>query len=182
MRAQDTGEFEMIDAERLAQALPISDYGRGEAKSFQQLLDEIKKGEIEIIWQSNQPIRLLSIVLIKVCYQDKILFEDRQEFADGRVRHRGIEGISEKLLPQEEPDKAVYRALQEELGFHLEELRNLSVAFLAQEASKKESPSYPGLESHYDIYKYKTYIPDSLYKPEYVELNQDSRKTYFIWR
>ena len=172
----------MIDIEKLANALPVNDYGKGKAKSFQQLVDEIKNGETDIIWLDNRPIRLLRIVFLKVCYKDKILVEDRQEFPDGRVRYRGIEGISEKLLPQEEPNKAVYRALQEELGFQLEKLQNLSIKFLGQELSKKESPSYPGLESHYDIYKYEIYLSDNLYKPEYLELYQDGQKTYFSWK
>jgi hypothetical protein len=172
----------MIDTEKLAHALPINDYGKGKAKSFQQLLDEIKNGETEIVWMDNQPIRLLRIVFLKVSYQGKFLVEDRQEFPDGRVRYRGIEGISEKLFPQEEPDKAVYRALQEELGFQLEELQDLPIKFLGQELSKKESPSYPGLESHYDIFKYEIYLSDNHYKPEYIELFQDGQKTYFSWK
>ncbi|TVM00993.1 MAG: hypothetical protein CV087_11970 [Candidatus Brocadia sp. WS118] len=172
----------MVNVERLKDALPIRDYGKGKAKSFQQLLDEVATGETQIIWRENRPIRLLRIVVVKVYHRGKRLVEDRQEFPDGRVRHRGIEGISEKLHPQEDHTKAVYRALHEELGFPSDELHDVSIQYLGQELEKKESTSYPGLESHYDKYQYEVHIPDNLYKPEYTELCEEGMHSYFVWR
>ncbi len=172
----------MIDIQRLARSLPLDQYGKGEAKTFQNLLDEIKNGEAKIAWLDDRPIRLLRIIFLKVKYQDKILMEDRQEFPDGRVRHRGTEGIAEKLYPQEVPDQAVKRALREELGFRLDDIDTLSIPFLGQELSKKESPSFPGLESHYELYRYETCLPDNLYQPEYMETGRDGKKTYFLWK
>jgi hypothetical protein len=171
-----------VDIEKLKHALPLSDYGKGIAKSFEQLRTEIETGETQIIWQDDRPIRLLSLVFLKVCYQDKTLVEERQEFPDGRVRHRSLKGLSEKLYPQEDPDAAVYRALQEELGLLPDELKDISIRFLDRELEEKESPSYPGLMSQYDRYEYEVPLPDHLYKPKYIELSDRGMRTYFVWR
>ncbi|MBV6518359.1 MAG: hypothetical protein DCC43_00260 [Candidatus Brocadia sp.] len=171
-----------VDVKKLEHALPVHAYGKDKAKSFRQLLNEIATGETQIIWQENRPIRLLSIVVVKVHCRDKTLVEDRQVFPDGRVRYRGIEGLSEKLHPQEEHSKGVYRALQEELGFSADELQGISIQFLGREWEKKESLSYPGLESHYDTYTYEVHIPDTLYKPEYTELCEEGMHSYFTWK
>lgn len=170
------------EIEKLKQALPLSEYGKGKAKSFQQLLTEVESGETQIVWQNNRPIRLLKIVVLKVYCRGQMLVEDRQEFPDGRVRDRGIEGLSEKLYLQESHNEAVYRTLQEELGLFVDELQGVSVQFLGQELEKKESPSYPGLESHYDKYMYEVHLPDDLYKPEYTEFCDDGMRTYFTWK
>jgi hypothetical protein len=53
---------------------------------------------------------------------------------------------------------------------------------LSQEVEKTESPSYPGLESHYERYQYEVYLPDNLYKPEYIESNENGMRTYLTWR
>jgi hypothetical protein len=118
------------EIERLGQVLPLDQYGRGEAKSFQQLSAEITSGETQIRWQDGRPLRLVRIVVLRVCCRGKTLFEDRQEFPDGRVRRRAIGGLTEKLHPQETHREAVYRALQEELNLPADELKGVVVQFL----------------------------------------------------
>jgi 8-oxo-dGTP pyrophosphatase MutT (NUDIX family) len=166
---------------RLRRALPLGDYGKGKAKSFQQLLVEIEAGETQIVWQDDRPIRFVRVVAVRVRHGGRTLVEDRQEFPDGRTRYRGYKELSEKLYPQEDHAEAVYRALQEELGLPADELKDVPVRFLGSEFKRRESPSYPGLESEYCWYKYEIEMPERLYKPEYIEFRGDGMCTYFVW-
>ena len=43
------------------------------------------------------------------------LIEKKQQLPDGQIRHRN-QPLGEKMLPDEEPRQALYRALKEELG------------------------------------------------------------------
>lgn len=171
-----------LEVGQLEEALPLHAYGRGEAKSFQQLLNEIASGEATIAWRDGRPVRLVRIVVLTVRCQGKTLIEDRQEFTDGRVRRRGFDSLSEKLHSQENYMAAVYRALQEELSLPDDELTNITTQFLGEEIEKKESPSYPGLESLYEKQRFRVDLPDNFYRPEYIELSSSGLRTYFVWR
>jgi 8-oxo-dGTP pyrophosphatase MutT (NUDIX family) len=99
--------------------------------------------------------------------------------SDGRVRRRDMKGISEKRFPTEKINDAAIRAMQEELG--------LPVGFYTlknngQCNQQSVSPSYPGLVTHYQVFKFKAFISEAGYKPEgYVETKHD-RITYFRWK
>ena len=47
--------------QNLKSVLPLELYGHGQAKSFQSLLDEIKNGESQIIWEESKPVRCLKV-------------------------------------------------------------------------------------------------------------------------
>ena len=78
--------------------------------------------------------------------------EARQEWSDGRTRERGTP-LSEKLLGGERWQDAAPRAVAEELGSCL----SPGYSFRASEASvttkttRRESASYPGLASVYEM-------------------------------
>lgn len=111
------------------------------------------------------------------------LVEDRQEFADGRVRRRGINGLAEKFLPDEKPEETAIRALKEELGLSDEAIALTSIHFDSVHSEEKESPSYPGLVTRYDFYDFLAYFPIKFWQHEFVEgSNDDVKRTYFTWR
>lgn len=82
----------------------------------------------------------------------RVLVEARQEWSDGRTRERGTP-LSEKLLGGERWQDAAPRAVAEELGSCL----SPGYSFRASEASvttkttRRESASYPGLASVYEM-------------------------------
>ena len=113
-------KIEVRKMQDLKNVLPLELYGHGQAKSFQSLLDEIENGESQIIWEENKPVRRLKVCRVKVICLDKelTLYEDHQEFADGHIRQRGFDYLSEKMGVNENPIIAACRALREELGMN----------------------------------------------------------------
>ena len=70
-------------------------FGTGTAKPLNNLVKEVVKGEAELIDRKGQLIRRVSPLALDI-FADvdgkrMWLTEDRQEFADGRVRRRGLE-------------------------------------------------------------------------------------------
>ena len=164
---------------KLLESLPIAQYGKGQAKTVKQMIEEIESGESQIIWENGKPIRVINLVCVEVVSEDgeQQLVEEKQVFSDGRVRERGIWGVSEKLKPNEEPYEGAIRAMKEELG-----VENCSIQFDSIEKEENESPSYPGLLTRYLKLNYQARVWDEDYKPEgYVEKQKD-KTTYFVWR
>lgn len=165
-------------------SLPLELYGHGQAKSFQSLLDEIENGESRIIWEENKPIRCLKVCRVKIICLDKelTLYEDRQEFADGRIRQRGFDYLSEKMGVDEEiPMTAAERALKEELGMNQDALDITRIHFDSIDHKEVESPSYPGLLTRYEFHDFIAYYPVEYWREEFREIQED-KTTVFIWR
>ena len=78
------------------------------------------------------------------------LYEDRQEFVDGRIRRRPnmTTSLGEKLEPGEEPEFSIARALEEELGV------TSYTRFAPIESNTKSSmsPSFPGILSEHQFF------------------------------
>lgn len=170
-------QSELLD--KLTSALPTHLYGVGVAKSFQHLCREIEDGEIQIIWENSQPLRVVQLAFVEILSHDgKTLVEDRQEFADGRIRRRGFRGISEKLKPSEDSLDGARRGIIEELGLNPE---LLNLRFIGIDMEEKESGSYPGLMTRYKKFQYQTQIPVEMYQDQYIENCSDGIKTFFVW-
>lgn len=174
----------------LIECLPIAQYGQGQAKTVEHLLKEIQSGECQIEWQDNRPIRVINVLVADVFSLDgkQYLVEEKQVFADGRVRDRKEKngspkrGISEKMQPGEVSQDAVFRAVEEELGLEDDGWGAIRTACLGQEIEEEESPSYPGLLTRYIKHKWQVFLSPELVKPEgYVEIQSD-KSTYFVWR
>ena len=162
----------------LSDSLDLSLFGIGSAKTFQELEAEIAAGESTIVWEGDRPIRQVQIACVQVRSPDgRTLIEDRQEFTDGRVRRRGLEGVSEKLQTGETPMDAAQRALMEELGIQAV----LIIEPMGETVEERFSPSYPGLLSRYWKYRFCTVLPQECYRDTYVE-EQASKKTFFTWK
>lgn len=164
--------------QKLSEALNLKLFGVGAAKTFDELKAEIACGESEIIWENDRPIRLVQVAQIEVIsHVGEMLLEERQEFADGRIRRRKLIGVSEKLQAGEIPIVAARRALVEELGIQTE----LSIEAIGETLDEKISASYPGLLSRYRRYHFRVILPASLYQSCYIE-EQTSKKTFFCWQ
>lgn len=160
----------------------LDQWGTGPAKTVTQLAKEVFEGETVLIEQKGKIFRTVELVHIDVRFKagetELQLFEDRQEFRDGRQRRRGFLGISEKVIPGEDPLSSAKRALMEELGIS----SHVHLNSTGVEKYTLPSPSYPGLMTKYKEYKMQTYIPDSAYKADgYVE-EQTDKNTYFVWQ
>lgn len=175
-------ETQELNRLRLALAESLSTYGQGNAKEFTALLEEIKTGDCEIVWEHTQPIRLVNVVLVVVIsHHGERLTEAYQEFSDGRIRKRGMQELAEKRKPGEDPEAAARRALQEELGIPTDELVFEHLSPTEEKLSvATESFSYPGLKTRYSRIWFRVHLPETLYQVEYVEIQLD-KKTVFHW-
>lgn len=166
-----------LTIQSLKDYLDLGRYGRGQAKSWDELEAEIRSGECHIEWQDDRPIRVVKVACVKVLsHKGERLIEVTQELADGRIRQRGLIGISEKFKPQESPLEAARRAMAEELDIHEE----LEFEVMGEAIEEKESVSYPGLLGRYYKFFFRVVFPPLLYKSEYIEV-QATKRTIFKW-
>lgn len=159
-------------------------WGTGQAKSIEHLQKEIDDGET-VLEKNNEGIlvRKVAVGNVDIYYvspdgKKYRLKEDRQVFKDGRERKRDRDGsIFEKMKPDENPTEAMARGIKEELGIEGE--INLTETETREEM--EHSPSYPGLQTQYVIYKFETTINHEQFRKEgYVEEQKD-KSTYFVW-
>ena len=162
-------KIEVKKMQDLKSVLPLELYGHGQAKSFQSLLDEIENGESQIIWEENKPIRCLKVCRVKIICLDKelTLYEDRQEFADGRIRQRGFDYLSEKMGVNEASAIATERALKEELGMNQDALDITPIHPDGIDHKEVESPSYPGLLTRYEFHDFIAFYPVEFWGEEF---------------
>lgn len=165
---------------KLDRTLPLHLYGKGASKSVDSLVREIESGECQLVWENGTPIRVLRVALITVRSPLGSLWEERQQFHNGQVRFRNIEGVAEKSRPQESFQETAFRGLKEELGLD----RDLVAPTLKElccetECSSRVSMSYPGLKSHYTRGLFTLWLNDP--EPGYVEWGTE-KNTYFMWR
>lgn len=172
-------EVKVLELTKLLQlhGIPIEQFGVGEAKTIRHLAKEILEGETTL----EVMRKIVGVQLQVECIVDGVKFqlvEDRQEFADGRERRRGLAGLSEKMKPGEDPVASAKRALAEELGIQDE----TKIESLGIREEIKTSPSYPGLTTKYLLFEMLTQLPESAFNPDgYVE-HQEDKSTYFVWQ
>jgi len=127
-------------------------------KTVEDLEAELQAGEATLKIINNQLARVVTVVKIVVNIQfgDKrfTLVEDKQIFYTGAVRKRGLRNLAEKVKPDETPETATRRALQEEIGLDLEG----ELIFEGEEIEERISPSYPGLNSVYNMLAYRVIL------------------------
>ncbi len=162
-------------------------WGTGSAKTLDHLVKEVQEGESTLISEGDHLVRILEALDIKVrCTLPsgltKELYEDRQEFKDGRVRRRDqITGsIGEKIKSGEAPgNDSVRRALSEELGVEVDDNR---IVRGEDRTEEHETMSYPGLLTRYTFYTYAVDLPYELYRADGYSEQQQDKTTYFCWR
>lgn len=137
-----------------AAGIDTSIWGQGNAKAVADLWLEYASGES--VFDDDPPARVVDVAQVIIRRGDAVLLEIAQEFADGRRRER-MRPPSEKLKHGEEPLAAAMRCLKEELGLSAREV----VIEKAHPRTEQviDSPSYPGLPTHYRMYKFVVAAP-----------------------
>lgn len=131
--------------------IPLEAYGRGAAKSVEQLWEEVEAGETQLFLEDGRPLREVSVlnVLLRNS-KGQTLLEAEQVLPNGNRRSRGMP-LSEKLLPGERWQDAAVRGIMEELGPVLpaEPQVEVNQEGMEETIETKESQSYPGLLTQY---------------------------------
>ncbi len=167
-------------------SIPIHLWDKGEAKTVDRLVAEIIEGDSVLQVFNGELVRKLRCVDVEVTHnylgQELRLKEAKQVFPDGRERHRDYYGVSEKIVLGEDLFKGTQRALQEELSISKEITeKELGITFVDELFEQLTSQSYPGLTTHYTVYKMKAELPPSEFNPEgYIE-EAENLITYFVW-
>lgn len=155
-------------------------WGSGASKGVADLWAEYTSGETT--FQDDPPLRLIEVAETIIRRGDTVLMEIEQEFADGRRRARLLPP-SEKLKAGEVPRVAALRCLREELGLSgtevtLDEKPNLTEGVA-------DSPSYPGLQTHYRFYTFEAMtdvLPDEDFYRDNVASGDPVRRHRWGWR
>lgn len=127
----------------------------GGPKVTSDLWAELSRGESALF--DDPPRREVSLVRVMLRRGPLVLLELAQELRDGTLRHRHIPP-SEKLIAGETAEAAAWRCLHEEVGLATAEVTALVLGGPPM-ASRLDSPSYPGLPTHYTIYTVEAAAP-----------------------
>jgi hypothetical protein len=165
--------------------IPLDQWGKGQAKTFQHLLKEMAENECELVEDEEKGlVRRVSVLGIDIYYQPQgserlRLFEEKQVFIDGRERRRSLPtSMGEKLTPGEDLDQAAKRAIREELGI----TDGVQAQYIKTLRNERVSDSFPGLLSQYVNHFYEANLTEKQYNPEGFKEVQEDKTTYFAWR
>lgn len=137
-----------------AAGVDLSLWRSGTSKTLANLWEEYQRGEV--LFRNNPPVRMVEVVNVRVTRDDLLLIEIEQEFINGERRARN-QPPSEKMKPGEDVWLAARRCLHEELGVSVEQIEWIDAAFRKEE-EQIESPSYPGLMTHYTSYTVEAHV------------------------
>lgn len=140
----------------LTLSIDLDSWNCGQAKSVDNLLSEILKGETSI--QLQPPLRVVKVVQVLVMHAGKYLLELGQELDNNRMRTRNIPP-SEKMKPGEDCLFAARRCLHEELQIQDQDIKILTKHCKPHYRYRK-SRSYPGLRTRYSIYRVEVSVKD----------------------
>jgi hypothetical protein len=132
----------------IAHGIAVKSWGEAGTKTLDNLWHELANHEITL--EDDPPARKVQVVQVILRRGDTVLHELAQEFEDGRLRERQ-QPPSEKIVGIESRYAAAERCLREELGLEPQQLKILPATHPISEQIA-ESPSYPGLSTHYRIY------------------------------
>ncbi|HRO25773.1 MAG TPA: NUDIX domain-containing protein [Promineifilum sp.] len=164
----------------VASGIDVSEWGNGDSKTTADLWHEFVVGESSFI--DYPPGRLVEVAQLLIRRGDAILIEIEQEFADGRRRVR-MRPPSEKLVRGEEPRTAAIRCLKEELGLSSAEVTVGADHEITEESV--DSPSYPGLPTHYRFHTFEVAtdsLPDGDFYRENIAPGDPVRRHLWGWR
>ncbi|KAG2493574.1 hypothetical protein HYH03_008093 [Edaphochlamys debaryana] len=135
-------------------------YGKGMAKTVDDLFDEVSKQESILEFEGGKALRIVNVLSLHILNsRGQILFEDEQVLPDGRSRRRNVP-VSEKMVVNEPWHVALHRAVAEELSSALppdyEVTYYKDSYFLRTEYSS--SMSYPGLLTKYVFHRVKAHV------------------------
>lgn len=136
-------------------AIDTTTFGRGEAKSMENLKRELKDGSSKLTLDETRHrnlVRVTDIVILRVwiaiAKHDLFLIEASERFSDGRERKDLYRLPGSKRLPQESTQQTVIRILRTELA-----MQESWVSFQLGDAERfeeeQESKSFPGVRTIY---------------------------------
>ncbi|XP_031741555.1 uncharacterized protein LOC101208896 isoform X2 [Cucumis sativus] len=131
-------------------------------KNLHNLWLEISQGETSLA-DSNPPIRTLHVLSLRIIdNHHRLLLESHQQLSDGTLRNRN-RPLSEKMKPNETPESAVYRAVQEELGSILGDSDYSQLVRIVPDSyrlkiEERDSVSYPGLSASYVLHSMDVWV------------------------
>ncbi len=128
--------------------IPTEQYGKGKAKTIEQLFEEVRKRECTLVTENGRLLRLTEVACLFVYQGGNVLAEDKQVFPDGRERRRTLDAsVGEKIKAGDSPCDAVKEITRDELPT----LQSYTAAVeeLNDRVDRNESPSYPGLPTAY---------------------------------
>ena len=146
--------IEELEAWLTAVPLPLRLWGKNGAKTVAALWQELLVGDCQL--QRDPPQRQVQVVEIVIRRGNQVLIEAAQELADGQMRQRGILP-AEKMKVGEDVETAVLRGLQEELNISPENV-TIHPDSYQQRQLRQDSPSYPGLPTHYTFHSLTVHI------------------------
>jgi hypothetical protein len=155
-------------------------WGIGTFKTVANLWDEYVQGEV--YFRADPPLRMIQVVQVLIQHDDTTLIEVEQVFKNGKRRHRN-QPPSEKIKPSEIGIDAAYRCLNEELGLSRDQVSEM-VADREREEMVTDSPSYPGLRTHYTIQRIKarvTGLPDEDFWRENTAVREGDPVSRHLW-
>ncbi len=184
-------KIEIKNLEHLRQVLNDYDinpnnWGKDDSRTIEELYKEIVDAETELfeirtLPEDSEPtlLRTVTVVGINVTCGKYRLKEDRQEFVDGRVRHRNLNvSCAEKLIKGETPRQAAVRCLKEELGI---EIHETELRPHISHSNVDISSSYPGLNCMYNRNPFDYEMKPEFFNPDGYQEFQENKTTYFIW-
>ena len=179
-----------LDVNKLKEILtrfnvPFDQWGKGESKTFESLVEEIQKGES--VFDELLGLRRVGTVIVDLRCGDHRLVEELQRFADGRERKRALPfgALGEKLFIAEPLTHGLARMLKEELKIILSENKtDVAVFFVETKEFTSASASYPGLTTHNIHYRHIANISLSLlFKlggQNFVS-TEETKTTFYRW-
>ncbi len=123
-------------------------------KRVENLWQEWLQGEFE--FQGTPPMRYIQVLQLIIRREEFVLIEAEQELGDGSRRTRGLPP-SEKIKRGETYLEAAMRCCYEEIGVSAQAVQLLSESYRQWEETA-ESPSYPGLPTHYTFHSLQAII------------------------
>lgn len=163
--------------------IPLGEWGKGDAKTVDDLLKEVQASESVLSLRGTKVIREVTSLLLDIYYKEGSdvwrLVEEKQVFADGRTRVRsGSISMGEKMTADENSEAAIHRGLEEELG--ISGLQSVIERPMVRE--ELPSTTYPGIVSRHTRHRYDVVLQTKDFKPEgYIEV-QPTKSTYFVWK
>ena len=165
-------------------------WGAGRSKSIDDLMKEISTQDCILQLMHGTVYRCVGVVKLVVrspdmpghhlvCYQ--------QLMADGRVRPRNVL-VSEKKKPNELPQRAAMRAVQEELGsvegIDREDIVIRTATHLHW-VETEESPSYPTLQTRYELHQFEVKVrglpSETFVSQEPGDTKGSKKKHFWYW-
>lgn len=133
--------------------IDISRFGKGEAKSLQQMANEVASGSARLMLDASEHkklVRVVDVVLLRIYNQPnkaKVLIETAEQFPDGRKRAIArLPGT--KKEPHESSKETAERILKDMMN-----MADCKISFDYDEKEvfeeESESPSYPGVKTVY---------------------------------